>query len=50
MTQVPNDSVIYSKLEMARRNAELEASEPWRKAGFLVRPYHGNDTEGTTAD
>jgi hypothetical protein len=29
----------------ARRDAELEASEPWRKAGFLVRPYHGNNRE-----
>ena len=25
------------------RSAELEATEPWRKAGFIVRPYHGND-------
>jgi len=25
--------------------AQLEASEAWRKAGFLVRPYHGHDEE-----
>ena len=30
---------------MAKTAAELEASEPWRKAGFLARPYHGNDRE-----
>jgi hypothetical protein len=29
----------------SRRDMELEASEPWRKAGFLVRPYHGNNRE-----
>ena len=24
---------------------QLEASEAWRKAGFLVRPFHGHDEE-----
>ena len=23
--------------------AELDAAEPWRKAGFLVKPFAGND-------
>ena len=26
-------------------SAQLEATEAWRKAGFLVRPYHGHDEE-----
>ena len=25
--------------------AELDAAEPWRKAGFLVKPFAGNDQE-----
>ena len=25
--------------------SQLEASEAWRKAGFLVRPFHGHDEE-----
>ena len=26
-------------------SVQLEASEAWRKAGFLVRPFHGHDEE-----
>ena len=26
-------------------SVQLEASEAWRKAGFLVQPFHGHDEE-----
>ena len=32
-------------MAQARVQRELEASEPWRKAGFKVKPYYGNDQE-----
>ena len=32
-------------MSQARVQRELEASEPWRKAGFKVKPYYGNDQE-----
>ena len=33
------------EMSQARVQRELEASEPWRKAGFKVKPYYGNDQE-----
>ena len=30
---------------MSRHTVELDAAEPWRKSGFLCKPYAGNDRE-----
>ena len=34
-----------SRVERMTTPSQLEASEAWRKAGFLVRPFHGHDEE-----
>ena len=26
-------------------SSEMEAAEPWRKHGFIVKPYYGNDRD-----
>ena len=32
-------------MQMSRMNAELEVTEPWRKAGFKCKPYSMQDPE-----
>ena len=36
---------LLHRVERMTTASQLEASEAWRKAGFLVRPFHGHDEE-----